>query len=391
MKILVVSFYYQPDLCAGSFRCTALIQQLALLHTDIEVITTVPNRYASFKPYAASFEHQDNVRVHRILLPSHNSGMIDQIKAFITYYRKTQELVEKQDYDMVYATSSRLFTAFLGARIAKTKGLPLYLDIRDIFADTMKDILPNSITWLTKPILSFIEKYTFGCAKRINLVSKGFSSYFRKRYHDATYRFFTNGIDKEFVSAAPQGYIKCSAKSIVTVLYAGNLGQGQGLDKIIPELAERLNGKVHFKIIGDGGQKREFEDAVKHRGLENVELLPPVSRNDLVEEYQKADVLFLHLNDYPAFEKVLPSKLFEYAAMGKPIWAGLSGFSSDFIKLEIINCEVFAPANVDDAIIKFDSLNLDVTPRTEFIKKFSRENIMRNMALDIVEFSKDNA
>jgi len=31
-----------------------------------------------------------------------------------------------------------------------------------------------------------------------------------------------------------------------------------------------------------------------------------------------ADVLFLHLNAYKAFEKVLPSKIFEYAATGRP-------------------------------------------------------------------------
>ena len=89
--------------------------------------------------------------------------------------------------------------------------------------------------------------------------------------------------------------------------------------------------------------------------MENVNLLPPIDRADLVEEYKKADVLFLHLNDHAAFEKVLPSKLFEYAAMGKPIWAGVSGYSLEFIKSEISNCEVFVPCNVTDAINKFDA------------------------------------
>ena len=43
-------------------------------------------------------------------------------------------------------------------------------------------------------------------------------------------------------------------------------------------------------------------------------------------------ILFIHLNAYPAFEKVLPSKIFEYAATGKPILAGVSGYSADFIR-----------------------------------------------------------
>jgi hypothetical protein len=86
----------------------------------------------------------------------------------------------------------------------------------------------------------------------------------------------------------------------------------------------------------------------------------------------------------------LPSKLFEYAAMGKPIWAGVSGYSLEFIKSEISNCEVFVPCNVTDAINKFDALNLDTKPRSDFNKKFSRENIMRNMAFEIMEFAGDN-
>ena len=39
-----------------------------------------------------------------------------------------------------------------------------------------------------------------------------------------------------------------------------------------------------------------------------------MARPALVEAYGAADVLFLHLGVQPAFEKVLPSKIFEYAA-----------------------------------------------------------------------------
>ena len=125
--------------------------------------------------------------------------------------------------------------------------------------------------------------------------------------------------------------------------------------------------------------------------LDNVELLPPVDRVSLIEEYIKADVLFLHLNDYPAFEKVLPSKLFEYAAMRKPIWAGISGYSAKFVKAEIDNCEVFLPGNITDAMEKFDVLEFHLEPRNKFILKFNREKIMDEMALDILRFAKENA
>ena len=388
MKILILSFYYQPDLSAGSFRVTSLVDELAKSDANIEVVTTSPNRYFSYKVKADEFESFGNVKVHRITLPKHKSGMIDQINSFITFYRKARILVKNESYDIVFATSSRLFTAFLGARVAKSKGLPLYLDIRDIFTDTMKDILPRSLSKFLKPILSLIEKYTFKDAKRINLVSKGFSPFFKERYPNATYRFFTNGIDKEFISAAPHSSTQNHSRSLVQVLYAGNLGKGQGLEKIIPELAERLNGKVRFKIIGDGGQKKVLEEAISKKALNNVDLLPPVSRAQLVDEYKEADILFLHLNNYSANEKVLPSKLFEYAATGKPIWAGLSGFSAEFVKTELTNCQVFSPADAEEGAAKFKNLNLDVIPRSDFTKKFARESIISEMALDIMECAK---
>ena len=112
---------------------------------------------------------------------------------------------------------------------------------------------------------------------------------------------------------------------------------------------------------------------------------------NVIDEYLKADVLFLHLNDYPAFEKVLPSKLFEYAAFNKPIFAGLSGYSADFINAEISDCEVFRPCDTDDAVKKFERIKLAVKPRIKFIEKFKRETIMTMMAASVLKVLNDNA
>lgn len=199
MKILILSFYYEPDLCAGSFRTTALVEQLKhLKDVELEVITTMPNRYASFSAGALNREFNENIKIHRIDLPSHKSGMLDQIKSFTTFYYEAMKIVKNEEYDVIYATSSRLFTAFLGARIAKKKTKPLYLDIRDIFVDTIKDVLSPKLVFLIKPILSLIEKYTFTSANHINLVSKGFESYFQSRYPNHSYSWYTMVLMKSF-------------------------------------------------------------------------------------------------------------------------------------------------------------------------------------------------
>jgi glycosyltransferase involved in cell wall biosynthesis len=387
VRILVLSFYFQPDLCAGSFRCTALVEALKKYgDCEIEIITTLPNRYASFSVDAQKLEKKDNITIHRVELPSHKSGMADQIKAFYTYYRESRKIVANEDYDIVYATSSRLFTAFLGARIASKKRLPLYLDIRDIFVDTIKDVLSPKIALFAKPVFSFIEKYTFKRAQRINLVSRGFKQYFDQRYPETDYRWYTNGIDKEFLEVETIKKTDSIQRKILQVTYAGNMGEGQGLHNILPQLAKTLEGRVEFNMIGDGGRKAQLEDALILNGVTNVKLLPPVNRNELITCYQKADILFLHLNDYPAFEKVLPSKIFEYAAMGKPVWAGVNGYAAEFLNSEVENSAVFEPGNHQQALQLLDSLDMRLTKRDDFITKYSRENIMSKMAKDLVDF-----
>ncbi len=388
MRILVLSFYYQPDLCAGSFRCTALVEALKKhSNCEIDIITTLPNRYASFSADALRIEKEGNVTIHRVALPSHKSGMADQVKAFFTYYREARKIVDNENYGVVYATSSRLFTAFLGARIANKKRLPLYLDIRDIFVDTIKDVLSPKIAFFAKPVFSFIEKYTFKRAQRINLVSRGFKQYFEQRYPETEYCWYTNGIDKEFLDINVIEEVAPIRNKILQVTYAGNMGEGQGLHNILPKLAKMLEGRVEFNVIGAGGRKPQLQETLILNGVTNVKLLPPVSREELITCYQKADILFLHLNDYPAFKKVLPSKIFEYAAMGKPVWAGVSGYAAEFLKADVENSAVFEPGNHQQALQLLHSLDMRLTKRDDFITKYSRANIMSQMAKDLIDFT----
>ncbi|OIM99625.1 glycosyltransferase WbuB [Idiomarina sp. MD25a] len=383
MKLLVLSFYFQPDLCAGSFRCTALIDKLRQHDLELEVITTLPNRYAGFNASAPEHEQDDNVTVHRVALPGHESGMVDQAKAFFSFYTQASKIVKNEQYVAVFATSSRLLTAFLGARIARKKGVPLYLDIRDIFVDTLNEVLSGPLKLATFPALRVIENYTFKAANRINLVSGGFADYFSSRYPHTAYRWFTNGIDREFIDAAPLSERPLTSKPL-HILYAGNIGEGQGLHKIIPEFSKRVSEKARISIIGAGGRAEQLREDCE--GLSNVQLLPPVSRDELIDAYKSADVLFLHLNDYEAFKKVLPSKIFEYAALGKPILAGVGGFAKDFINQNVSNAEVFEPGDSVGAFKALDRLSLIEQPRAEFVKKYSRKHIMEDMANDIIAF-----
>jgi len=387
MRLLILSFYYEPDLSAGSFRTTALVAALrerAPNGSQVDVVTTLPNRYSTFSRAAAEVHAADGLEVRRIRLPSHRSDMLGQSRAFLRFAREALKHVADRDYDLVFATSSRLMTAALGAWIARRKNAPLYLDIRDLFVETINEVLPAPAAWPARALLARVESWTMRRADRINLVSRGFEDYFRKHYGESSLAWFTNGIDEEFLTASTHPRARTAGDTRTWVLYAGNIGEGQGLHEILPPLALALRERARFVVVGDGGRRATLQTALAAQGVDNVELRAPVSRDELIDAYSAADVLFLHLGSYTAFEKVLPSKLFEYAALGKPILAGVAGYAARFIREEIGNAAVFAPCDVAAALVAFDSLELTDRPRPEFVAKYARVNIARAMADDML-------
>jgi UDP-N-acetylglucosamine:LPS N-acetylglucosamine transferase len=390
-RIVYLSFYFKPDLCAGSFRNSPLAFELAKQMLDknvvLDVYTTLPNRYSTFDVDAPEYEEVDNLRIHRIALPAHKSGMLDQVFAFWHFYKSVWKLNQSKNADLVFASSSRLFTAYLGYKLAKKCKAPLYLDIRDIFVDTMNDVFKSKLVKiLILPLLKIIEARTFNYAKHINLISGGFKEYFH-RFKSPKYSYFSNGIDEEFISGNRFIELGEVSNAYKLIVYAGNIGEGQGLHRIIPQAAQLLGNEFKFLIIGDGGAKKQLHAEIQNRGLTNVMLNNPVSRDELQSYYNKSDYLFLHLNDYPAFRKVLPSKIFELATFNKPIIAGVAGFSAEFIKNEVSNSFVFDPCDAIQLVEYLKNIkSKSIIDRHKFIDKFRRSKINKVMAESILYY-----
>ena len=76
MKIVLFTFYYPPDLGAGSFRAVALVEALSNKISpgdELHVVTTHPNRYATHKVLAKDSERNGNITIHRVQVPGHQS------------------------------------------------------------------------------------------------------------------------------------------------------------------------------------------------------------------------------------------------------------------------------------------------------------------------------
>lgn len=391
MRILLLSFYYPPDIGPGPLRAKSIVDALqavseraGVTSLSIDVLTTLPNRYHSMTADALGFEQIGNVAIRRFALPAHHSGMADQSRAFVAYARVVRRRVKGETYDVVIATSSRLLTASLGAWVVRKTHARLYLDIRDLFADTLKDVLAKSPLRMLLPVFRWLERWTFRQADRINVVSAGFLPHMQAVVTTIQPSVLTNGIDDEFLNA---DFSLERPNEPPVALYAGNMGEGQGLHRVIPQIAKSLEGQVIFRLLGDGGRKMALVDVLAESAVGNVAVLDPVSREALLVEYGGADVLFFHLNDYPAFRKVLPSKIFEYAATGKPILAGVAGYAANFLRERVPGVEVFPPC---DAVAMEQGLKRllagpRIIDRKAFCERYRRDRIMQEMARSILD------
>ena len=385
--LIIFSFYFTPDLCAGSFRNSTLIEELEKQSgkkVAKVIITTKPNRYKEFRTSSKKHEKTGSVEIYRIQIPDHQSGIIDQIKAYTIYFYRGIRIALKYNPTLVYASTSRLFTGFLGAFYSRLSKADLYLDVRDIFLDTIIDIYQKSVLkYFLSPIISIIEGFTIRSAHHINLISPGFKAYFIAKYPGRLYSHFSNGIDNLFLNRNCISEI--SPKTEETIVYAGNIGEGQGLHIFIPGLAKMLP-EYSIMIIGDGGAKLKLEEEIKN--LSNVSILPPMSRENVLEYYQRAKFTLIHLNDNEAFKKVLPSKVFELAAINKPILAGVDGYAAQFMAENVKGSIIFKPGDFMEAVRSIKNYQYAAIDRDHFREKYSRTNINMKMSESILSYVK---
>ena len=396
MKVLFLSFYFEPDLCAGSFRNTSLLESLnsKIKSSDtIDVITTHPNRYDSYQVKSIDFEQRgENITINRVSVPNHKSGILGQIKLFKIFYFEALKIAKKEKYDLVYASSSRLFTAFLGARLASKNKAKLYLDIRDIFRETITDLFKTNrfVFLFLNLIISFVEKYTFSKANAVNLVSPGFEDYFRENNYavNADFYFNTNGIDDLFLNNNQNEVLTVKNKK-TRIVYAGNIGSSQALDQTLPFVANQLTDAYEFHIYGDGGRKDLLISKIKDNNSKNIFFHKPVARHELVKIYNNSDILFFQLSNEDAFLRVIPSKLFEYSTFNKPILAVVDGYCKMFIKTNLEGCFVAKPNDIKDIVENILKINKNkLYNRKSFITEFSRKKINNKLTLSILKYLK---
>jgi len=344
-KILFLSHYFPPECNAPASRVYEMTKVWVEQGHDVTVITCTPNCpngivYEGYKNKLVQKEVVNGIKVVRIwTYIAANRGKRRRIVNYVTYmFSAVLAALWVRKPDVVIATSPQFFCGWAGVLLSKLKRVPFILEIRDIWPDSI--VAVGAIK--NKLVLRSLEKLerimyasathivTVGSGYRDKLVEKGVGpekisivsngvnmQMFRPCPHDSSLRK-KYGIDGEFVCA-----------------FVGTLGMASGLD-IVLEAAKRLKDRaldqIKFMLIGDGALREELQKKMDRLGLDNIVFTGRLAKHVMPRYLASADSCLIHLKKTALFQSVLPSKMFEAAAMERPIILGVEGSAAELVE-----------------------------------------------------------
>ena len=119
------------------------------------------------------------------------------------------------------------------------------------------------------------------------------------------------------------------------ITYCGAVGMAHGLNVVLRAAALLLaHGRQEFVflLVGNGAEYRDLRARAVQQRLHNVIFTGFLDRSLIPNVLSLSDVCFVHLRKSKTFETVMPSKIFEAAAMARPIILGVRGFAQEFVK-----------------------------------------------------------
>ncbi len=103
------------------------------------------------------------------------------------------------------------------------------------------------------------------------------------------------------------------------VLFYGTYVPLQGIDTIVRAAKLLEHDDVRIRIIGDGQERERIEELVADLGVPNVELVGMVPLEDLPGEIARASLCLGIFGTSEKASRVVPNKLFEALAVGRPV------------------------------------------------------------------------
>jgi len=345
MRVLFLTHYFHPEGNAPGTRVFELCRRWVAMGHDVTVITGVPNI-----PNGVAYEGYENrcfqkewvagietIRVWTYLAP--NRGTTRRIANYLSLMLSaTLAALFVRRPDLVIATSPQFFCGWAGVCVSRLRRIPLVLEIRDLWPESIVAVgAMRPGRWLRW--LEWLEKRMYAAAARIVTVGSGYRDRLIDRGVEAKrIEIVPNGVDRGLFTDRGSGAAlrdKYDLGDAFVCSYIGTIGMGSGLEVVL-RAARRLRDEgrddIAFVLVGDGAVREALERKARADGLERVVFTGRQAKSTMPDFLSMTDVCLVHLLRRDLFRTVLPSKIFEAAAMQKPIILGVEGKAADLVR-----------------------------------------------------------
>jgi len=368
MRILFITDNFPPEVNAPATRTYEHCKEWVKLGADITIITCFPNFpqgvvYDGYRNKLYSKEITEGIKVIRVWsYITANEGFLKRTLDYFSFAVMATIAGLFVKTDTIIATSPQFFAAAAGRWLSFLKRKPWIMEVRDLWPESIKNM--NAMkTEIGYRFLEWWEKRLYRTSKKIVVVTDAFKKYIiNKGISSCKIDIITNGANLDLYEPHPKdsnllAYLGLKGKFIVS--YIGTHGMAHKIDFILQCAANCKNSDIHFLFVGTGAEKTKLLKIKENLALRNVTMLDPVSKNDVPAYLSITDVSLINLKKSELYKTVIPSKIFETAAMQIPILLGVDGESREII--EHYNAGLFfEPENEKDF---FEKLEILITQR----------------------------
>ncbi len=340
MRILYVSHYFPPEMGAPAGRVAGLGRLWAAAGHEVHVLTGFPHHPTGriHPDYRRAFrrgflrEHLDGVHVHRTwIFPAANRGKIRRSLNYSSFMASAllTGALRLPRPDVIVATSPQLLCAAAGQLLARWHRVPLVLEVRDLWPESLIAVGASGKRSLLVGALERIARGLYARAAHIVTVTESQRDVIvRMGVPAERVTVVPNGVDRAFLDAGvpvPDS-ARAGGGQPFEVTYIGTIGMAHHLETLLEAAALlRDDPRFHFRLVGEGACRKALESQARAQGLVNVEFSGERPRDEVPRWIAESSACAVLLRRNDTFRTVVPSKLLEIMAVGRPVILGVEG------------------------------------------------------------------
>lgn len=333
-KVLIMTQNFYPVIGSAGNRMKNIFQLLNENNIEADVLTTVP-AYPNKNLYKDSIFWDDetlnnSTQITRVPIKNKHfsNRMISRLWFYLEImYRflKAAWKLRKENYGYILVSTPPIFIVFSALVAKKILRTKLILEVRDLWPDSLVGVKAFNSKWIIK-VFRFLERKMYRKADYIIINSQGFENHIKRNLkHSTSLIYLPNGPRQNEI------IFKKSYHGQFRVVYTGNLGLAQDVDRL-KRIARLLSEKnIRMDIIGYGMRTDEFIAYLKEQDIQTVHVHKPTTRKKSLKLIENSNLALAFLNDDDVFSTVLPGKIIDYMACRTPIVAGVKGVAAELI------------------------------------------------------------